>query len=209
MPGPLVLVAGTSTDVGKTWVAARLAGALRAGGHAVAARKPVQSFAPGGGPTDAEVLAAATGEDPGEVCPPHRWYPAALAPPLAARALGLDPFGVADLVAELRWPAAAGWRLVEPVGGPRSPLADDGDTVDLAGALGPDATVLVAGAGLGAINAVLLAAGVLPGPPPVVVLNRYDGADPVHAANRWWLEQRAGLRVAVDLAGLLAALARR
>ncbi|MBV8560261.1 MAG: AAA family ATPase, partial [Acidimicrobiia bacterium] len=56
-PERLVLVAGTGTEVGKTWVAARLAEALRARGTRVAARKPAQSFAPDEGPTDAEALA--------------------------------------------------------------------------------------------------------------------------------------------------------
>ena len=134
------------------------------GGVAVAARKPAQSFDPDdeAAATDAGVLAVATGEDPHAVCPDHRWYPVALAPPMAADALGRAPFTVADLMAELRWPAGAHVGLVEGAGGPRSPLAADGDNVDLARALRPDSVVLVAGAGLGTLNATLLSAAALP-----------------------------------------------
>lgn len=203
-PDRLVVVLGTGTEVGKTWVGAAVLSALRDRGLAVAARKPAQSFAPGDGPTDAEVLAAATGEAVEEVCPRHRWYGAPMAPPMAADALGAPPFTVADLVAELRWPSGVvvGW--VETVGGPRSPLAADGDSADLAAALGPDVTVLVADAGLGVINAVRLSVASLPAL-PVVVLNRYRGSD-LHLRNRRWLEAE-GVQVVVDPAGLAARLA--
>ncbi|MDP9072011.1 MAG: dethiobiotin synthase, partial [Actinomycetota bacterium] len=209
-PAHLVLVTGTGTGVGKTWVAARLLGALRAGGGRVSARKPAQSFAPASSShpppragTDAEVLAAVTGEGPTEVCPAHRWYQLPMAPPMAAEALGRPPFTVADLVGELRWPDGTGHGLVEGVGGPRSPLACDGDTVALARALRPDTTVLVADAGLGALNAVLVSVAAMPAPAPVVMLNRYDAAERLHVANARWLRSRAGLDVATSVEELL------
>ena len=123
-PERLVLVCGTATEVGKTWVSARVLGTLRASGHSVAARKPAQSFdvdhagRSHGGPTDAEVLAAATGEPPEEVCHPSRSYRRAMAPPIAAEALGLAPFTVADLAGEVRWPdEGTEVGLVETAGG--------------------------------------------------------------------------------------------
>ena len=203
-PDRLVLVTGTSTGVGKTWVAARLLGALRARGVAVAARKPVQSFAappsPDGAPaTDAEVLAEATGERPHQVCPAHRWYELAMAPPMAAEALGRPPFTVADLVTELRWPPEVRLGVVEGAGGPRSPLAHDGDTATLARALRPDVTVLVAPAGLGVLNAVLLSVAALPSPGPVVLLNGYRAEDPLHAANAAWLRDRSRVDVVTSV----------
>src|SRR5213076_1746043 len=106
------------------------------------------------GDTDAGQLGQASGESPQIVCPRHRWYEVAMAPPMAAAALGRPPFTVADLVDELRWPDGVDVGLVETAGGVRSPIADDGDTVDLARALHPDRVVLVADAGLGTINAV-------------------------------------------------------
>ena len=80
-PGTLAFVAGTATEVGKTWWTAAVARELRDAGVTVAARKPVQSSAPGD-PLDADLLAAATGVDPDTVCPAHRTY--------------ADPVGTAD-----------------------------------------------------------------------------------------------------------------
>jgi dethiobiotin synthetase len=171
-----VLVSGTATEIGKTWFGAATAAELRAQGLQVAARKPVQSGEPGP-PSDADVLAAATGEDVNTVCPPHRTYPLAWAPPMAADELGRPPFSVAELAAEIEWEAGTDIGFVEGVGGPRSPLASDGDTVDLARALDPDLIVIVADAGLGTVNAVRLAAAVLADSPLVVALNRF-GDDP-------------------------------
>lgn len=186
-PRRLVLVTGTATEVGKTWIGATVLRGLRDQGTTVAARKPVQSFDAGGGPTDAEVLASATGESPDQVCPSHRRYGLPMAPPMAADALGQPTFTIADLVNEIAWPAGVDVGWVEGVGGPRSPLAHDGDTVDLARAIGPDAVVLVADAGLGTINAVRLCLAALDGLPVEVVLNRYDESDDLHRRNRDWL----------------------
>ncbi|MCZ7527676.1 MAG: dethiobiotin synthase [Acidimicrobiia bacterium] len=205
-PGALVLVTGTGTGVGKTWVAARALTALRAAGCAVAARKPVQSYGPDEGPTDAEVLAAATGEVPAAVCPPHRAYELALAPPMAAEALGRAAFTIGELVAETTWPTGLDVGIVEGAGGPRSPLAGDGDTVDLAHALEPDLVVLVGDPGLGTINAVRLAAGALAGHPLVVVLNRFDATDGLHRRNRDWLAQRDRWQVVTEVRELVVRL---
>ena len=208
---------GTGTEVGKTWVAARVLTDLRAGGRAVAARKPAQSFDVDrnggrlGGPTDAEILGAASGEHPGEVCHSFRSYHRAMAPPIASAALGMPPFTVADLVDELDWPAtgvAVG--LVETAGGVRSPQADDGDVCDMVRALGPELVVLVADAGLGTINSIRLSMDALeagaPGSPVVVVLNRFDGHHEIHRRNHAWLSDRDGYRV-VTLPGSEAELA--
>jgi len=190
-PERLVLVAGTGTEIGKTWVAARLAEALRARGRRVAARKPAQSFAPDEGrPTDSEVLAAATGEVPETVCPRHRWYEVAMAPPMAADALGRPPIRIAELASETT------------AGGVRSPLAHDGDTVDFIALLRPDAVVLVADAGLGTLNAVLLSFAAVAPVRVHVMLNRFDKGDPLHVANRRWLAERFGLEVCVDIDAL-------
>lgn len=205
-PERIVLVAGTGTEVGKTWVACRLARALRARGLVVAARKPAQSFAPDDDPvdTDAALLAHATGDHPAVVCPRHRWYGLAMAPPMAAEALGLPPFTVAELVDEMAWPPGVGVGLVESVGGIRSPVAADGDTLALAAALRPERVVLVADAGLGTINAVRLSAPALDGWPVTVVLNRWDADDDLHRRNRAWLADRDGYDVVTDAADLVA-----
>jgi dethiobiotin synthetase len=199
----LVLVAGTGTEVGKTWVGAQLLRALRDRGVAVAARKPAQSFAPGEGPTDAEVLAAATGEAPEAVCPPHRCYEVAMAPFMAADVLGRPPFTLADLAAETAWPDGVDVGLVEAAGGVRSPISSDGgDTAELAALLRPDTVVLVADAGLGTINAVRLCLDALPA--SVVFLNRYDPDDELHRRNAEWLAANVDVPVVHDLHRVLA-----
>lgn len=218
-PERLVLVCGTGTDVGKTWVASRLLVELRRRGVTVAARKPAQSFEPGAagagpdGPTDAEVLAAASGEAPDAVCPPGRSYPRAMAPPMAAEALGLPGFSVAELVGALAWPPhRVGVGLVELAGGVRSPQASDGDATDVDVALRPDLLLLVADAGLGCLNGVRLSMEALgSGPtgggrgPAVVVLDRFEGGHDLHQRNRQWLRDRDGYRV-VAVPGEEAAL---
>jgi len=196
----IVVVTGTGTEIGKTWVTAGLAGALRRRGIAIAVRKPVQSFSTGqGGPTDAEILGNASGEDAHRVCPAHRWLPRALAPPMAADALGVAPFTVSELASEVKAntePDAI--VIVESAGGVRSPLAADGDTVSLVLALQPVLVVLVADAELGTINLVRLSAGVLAGQRVVVYLNRFDGENELHAQNRDWLVTREGLEVVTN-----------
>jgi dethiobiotin synthetase len=111
-----------------------------------------------------------------------------MAPPVAARELDRPVPVLAELVREVRWPAGTTTGLVEGVGGPRSPLAGDGDTLDLAAALEPAAVVLVADAGLGTINAVRLCLPALARWPTTVVLNRFDPGSRLHATNRQWLE---------------------
>ena len=201
-PRRLVAVVGTGTDIGKTWVAARLLTDLRAAGLRVAARKPAQSFAPEDDPAglDAAVLGAATGESAEEVCPMDRWYDTPLAPPMAAEYLDRPPFTIQDLMSGLRWPAdadAVDVGLVETAGGVRSPLAIDGDCLALCEALAPDVIVLVAHAGLGTINAVRLTVHALHPlhVPVIVVLNRFDTEVDLHVRNREWLSARDGLTV--------------
>ena len=203
-PERLIFVTGTGTEIGKTWVGAHLLEVLRGRGLKVAARKPAQSFGPGEGPTDAEVLAAATGEEPEIVCPRHRWYEVPMAPPMAADALGRPRIQIGELARETEFPDGVDLGLVETAGGVRSPLAHDGDTVDLLGLIGPDAVVLVGDAGLGTINAVLLSYAALAPARVHVFLNRFDAGDALHVANRKWLSERFGLYVVTDVETLAA-----
>ncbi len=211
-PDRLVVIAGTGTEVGKTWCGARVIEHLRAAGVTVGARKPAQSFDPDDPhPTDAAVLAGATGEAEDAVCAPEQCYPVALAPPMAAEALGLPVPTLADLVAaSSTWPdPAPAIGFVELAGGVRSPIAADGDGVALTAALGPDSILLVADAGLGTINSVRLSVDALAAACPasvVVLLNRFDPADDLHERNRAWLADRDGLDVVVDPAGAAAHL---
>lgn len=192
-PRFVVVVGGTATEVGKTWVTAGLAERLRSAGLVVAARKPAQSHEAGDACTDAAILAAATGETVRAVCRERRDYAVPMAPPMAASSLGLAPFTVADLVSELDWPEACDLGLVESAGGIRSPIATDGDTVELVRQLHPDLVMLVGDAGLGAINALRLCAAALDPVRPVVMLNRFDDGQELHRRNLAWLRDVDGL----------------
>ncbi len=210
-PERMVVVCGTGTEVGKTWVSCQLLRALRQQGVSVAARKPAQSFdidSEGGrlaGTADADLLGAASGEDPGLVCHSFRSYYRAMAPPMAAEALGLPPFTVSELVEELDWPShPVQVGVVETAGGVRSPQAADGDATYMVAALAPDVVLLVADAGLGTINMVRMSMEALvpatsekSGGRTVVVLDRFDAHHDIHRRNREWLEARDGYEVVV------------
>lgn len=213
MPTPrrLIVVTGTGTEVGKTWVAARLLRELRAEGHDVAARKPVQSFDPDDPFTDAHLLGDATGESATDVCPRHRWLPIPMAPPMAADALGRPPFTVADLAAEIIWPVPGpDIAMVECVGGVRSPHASDGDAITLIEELQPDLVLLVADAGLGTVNAVRLSLEAIDRgshvATPIVVLNRYDPTVDLHRRNREWLEANLPVEVLSSVPAVMSRL---
>ena len=201
-----IFVAGTGTDVGKTWVLTRLITELRSRSHEIRARKPAQSFAPSElGATDAELIAAAADEPAMVVCPAHRWYETPMAPPMAAAMLGRAPFTIADLVRELDVKTAC---FIEGAGGPRSPIASDGDNVDLARAVGTGLVVLVADAGLGTINAVELSVTAFHGFEVIVFLNRFDPTNDLHLRNREWLAE-AGHRIETETETLADHLAPR
>lgn len=232
-PDRIALICGTGTEVGKTWVASKVIEELRARGRSVAARKPAQSFdvdARGvrmGGATDAEVLGRASGEHPDQVCHPLRSYRRAMAPPMAADALGLPSFTVKELVDELVWPEGpTDVGIVELAGGVLSPQASDGDTTHFIRALRPDLVVLVSDAGLGTINVVRMSMAVLHAAtrfeatevgvgggtvtsiPVVAVLDRFDARHDLHRRNLRWLTEEDGFDI-VTLPGNIPDLADR
>lgn len=211
-PRLVALVTGTGTDIGKTWLTVEMVNRLRRQELRVAARKPAQSFEPTTETTDAHLLGDAAGESPTKVCPEHRWYPVAMAPPMAAARLGVCPPLIRELIHEINegWPSpGADVGLVEGAGGVASPLAIDGDSSDLARWLGADLVVLVADAGLGTINAVRLAARALEPLPLVVYLNRFDPGQELHSRNRAWLTEVDGLQLCCDAQALVALILER
>ncbi|GFE83789.1 hypothetical protein GCM10011487_57890 [Steroidobacter agaridevorans] len=205
-PSLLIGVIGTNTEVGKTWVTAQLLATLKLRGSRVAARKPVQSYGPDEIDTDAARLAGASGEEVTEICPAHRWYPLGLAPPMAAQALGRGPVWMSELVSETRWPADVDIGFVETVGGVRSPLACDGDSLELLRRLEVDRMLLVADAELGTINAVRLTLAAVSPVPTVVYLNRFNPNSKLHELNRRWLAEQDKLTVITDVHSLAVAI---
>ena len=198
----VVFVAGTGTEVGKTWAAAGLARLLKDSGLAVAACKPVQSYDPDtGGPTDAAVLAAATGQSPDAVCPPACSYPVPLAPPMAAGKLGKVCPTLDEMAADCRFAATVDVGLVEGVGGLYSPIASDGHNLDLIERIDPDLVVVVASADLGGIHDTMACTLPLSAFGRAVFCNRFDPRTEIHGLNVRWLRD-TGLEVATSLAEL-------
>ncbi len=146
MSGRGYFVTATDTAIGKTFVTAALAAALRARGRDVAVFKPVQSGALADDPAgDAALL--------GADC--VYAFRAPLAPLVAARAEGrqieLEPILERARTLEREHEVL----LVEGAGGLLVPLSDELDVAGLALALGLP-LVVVARAGLGTVNHTLL-----------------------------------------------------
>ena len=101
----LVVVLGTATEIGKTWVAAALPRlrAPRAARSRPASRRSPSTPTTRRPPTPS-CWRAATGERRPTVCPQHRWYAVPMAPPMAADVLGRRRSPIADLAGELTWP---------------------------------------------------------------------------------------------------------
>ena len=151
----VLLVTGTSTDVGKTIVTAALA--CRSG--AVAVCKPAQTGVMPGEPGDlAEIERLAAPATTLELAR----YPDPLAPDTAARRAGQPLLGLAPVAQEVReLDADHELTLVEGAGGVLVRLGEDGFTLlDLARELGAPMLV-VAAAGLGTLNHTALTVGAI------------------------------------------------
>jgi dethiobiotin synthetase len=144
MPAPaLVVITGTSIDVGKSMLTRAIARALASKGRKVVAIKPVEVWCDRGPPgsEDGEALARSTGQR-APLAALVRLRPAA-APALAADIEG-EPVRWDELVREIRR-HADGYdvALVESVGGACTPITWQHDYLDLARELG--APVLLVG----------------------------------------------------------------
>ncbi|MBN2196654.1 MAG: dethiobiotin synthase [Polyangiaceae bacterium] len=146
-----ILLAGTDTGVGKTWVGCALAHALRRRGHRVIAIKPVETGCAGAPMADEDGvrLALATGQgEPGHALVRLR-APVAPAEAAEREQLVLDFDVLVDRVRGLV--AKAEIALVEGAGGLLSPITWEHDLTDLGRAL-EARVLLVASDRLGTIN---------------------------------------------------------
>lgn len=195
---PGVFVTGTSTEVGKTVVAAVLARTLAAEGKRVTVFKPAVTGLEEEGETDHALLRRASGSDQtDEQIAPYRYQPPA-SPHLAAALAGeeIDPErlrGAARVAA-----AGADAIVCEGVGGLLVPLSPTYLLRDLAANLGYP-LVIVASPGLGTINHTLLtlesarAAGL---EVAAVVLNPWpEGPTEIERDNRETIGKLGGVRV--------------
>jgi dethiobiotin synthetase len=153
-----LFITGTGTSVGKTYVAALIARALRSNGKKVGVYKPVAS---GCDFLDGQLIspdAVALGEAAdragslAQVCP--QLFAAPLAPHLAARAEGRQVDAKLLRTGLEFWCSTSDVVIVEGAGGLMSPISDDDYNADLATEFGYP-LVIVAANQLGTINATL------------------------------------------------------
>jgi dethiobiotin synthetase len=153
-----VLISGTDTDVGKTYVTALIARELVSAGVRLGVYKPACS---GADVTDGqerwadlETLSQASGiADLDRICPQR--FAAPLAPPIAAREAGRSVDWDVVQTGLTRWESDADFVLVEGVGGLLCPLTDSHSMADFAIWTGLP-VIIVARLGLGTINHTLL-----------------------------------------------------
>jgi dethiobiotin synthetase len=190
-----ILVTGTDTNVGKTWVTCALAHTLRAAGKSVVAIKPVETGC-SDPPTvreDGVLLAHATGQSQ----PPHAIVrlPEPGAPVLAGdQTSEVIDFDALVLKVE-RFAEDAEFLLVEGIGGLLTPVTWEWSMPDVARALGASALV-VAVDRLGTINHTLLTLSALElaGIPCLgVVLTAPGGKDRSAAANAAAIARLSGI----------------
>ncbi len=150
-----LLITGTDTDVGKTWVGRALGRALSAAGRRVVAIKPVETgcAAATAAFEDGALLAEATGQTEPRAAL-HR-FAAPVAPALAAEAEG-KAIDLDALILRIEYlSAGAEVVLIEGAGGLLAPITWEWTVVELARTLG--AAALVVGVDrLGTINHALL-----------------------------------------------------
>ncbi|MEZ6130235.1 MAG: dethiobiotin synthase [Planctomycetaceae bacterium] len=155
-----LMVTGTDTNVGKTWVTCVLLRQLRQQGVSVGAYKPVCSGAVRGDDgvfhwDDIDQLSTAIGgQHPVDVICPQRFL-SAVAPNFAAV---LDGRRVDDALLSVglqNWDGLADFVIVEGAGGLMCPLSDSTTVADLAVRLGSP-VLIVAANRLGVINHTLL-----------------------------------------------------
>lgn len=194
-----VVILGTGTDVGKTYVTACLARSLRE--HvAVTALKPIESGVAPEVVGDAGAIAAAAGH--AVVLSPWRFV-RPVSPHLGAREAG-SPIAVAEVAAwvtEQEKLGGAPISLVELAGGAFSPLGLGLTNVDLALALEPALWLLVAPDALGVLHDVTATLRALPRAPDAVVLSGSRPPDQSTGSNAEELTQLA----IVDVLEVIAA----
>jgi dethiobiotin synthetase len=149
-----IIVLGTGTGVGKTWITLALTRALRELGVSVVALKPVETGVAPGTPSDASLLAGASSHAP---APAPFTFPDPVSPHLAARRVGraIDVATIREYVAEHGTDVTSrvtSFLLIESAGGVLSPLAPELTNADLALALEPAIWVLVAPDSLGVLH---------------------------------------------------------
>lgn len=200
-----LFVTGTGTDVGKTFVTGLILKKLRENGKRAAYYKAAMSGnvrCPDGRliPGDALYVKETAGMDqPLETMCPYV-YETAVSPHLAAKTEG-NPVCLSQVLSGLD-EVCAGYDYVtaEGSGGILCPLRFDGQQILLEDFIKARqfSCLLVADAGLGAINGVVLTAEYMKSrniPIKGIVLNRFEPGNPLHEDNRFMCQALTGSRV--------------
>jgi dethiobiotin synthetase len=193
-----IVVVGTGTEVGKTWLAAELLRVLRASGRRALGLKPIESGIVAGAGSDATRLAEAANETAAPA--PYR-FAEPISPHLAARRTGavieLPHLLTYVQLQESSLHAADGAvSLTETAGGLFTPLAPGVTNFDLARALEPARWLLVAPDALGVLHdltATLTAARARGRTPDAIALCRSRPPDASTGTNA---DEIAGLGIA-------------
>lgn len=182
-----VVMLGTGTDVGKTYVTEQLAAGLRSRTN-VLALKPIESGVALGRVGDAERIAEAAGHP----TPHSMWrFVRPVSPHLAAR----EQDQTIDVGAVVKWieaserASAPRVTLIETAGGACSPLAPGATNVELAQSLEPALWVLIAPDSLGVLHDVTATLSALPRRPDAVVLTAARPRDASSGSNAGELEK--------------------
>ena len=185
-----IVMLGTGTGVGKTWLACELVRALQARGNRPLGLKPIESGVTEPGSTDGALLARATFDAPEraqalELSAPYR-FPDPISPHLAARRVG-RAVSIDEALRYVQEQESLGGAagafdvsVIETAGGLFSPLARGATNWELAQALGPAKWLLVAPDALGVLHdltATLLAARARGREPDAIALCRARPAD--------------------------------
>ena len=205
-----IVVLGTGTDVGKTYVAEQITNLLKA--HTddpVQAVKPVESGVSSGARTDSGRLASASRPT---FSPTHAYaFEQPVSPHLAARTAGtvIQTGEVVKWVNRISGKSTAieqenkaKWLIVETAGGVFSPLSESKTNLDLAVALEPSCWILVAADGLGVLHNVrstLLAMCSLARAADILVLNAPSVKDKSTGTNRAELERLGWARATASV----------
>lgn len=194
-----VILLGTGTDVGKTYLGTQLVRAWRRSGISTLALKPVESGmvpSPVLSP-DSDASRLAEGADEGAA--PLYALPDPVSPHLAAQVAGVR----IDLPSIRSWvhdredrffgadpEGTGGITLIESAGGTFSPLNEESTNFDLAFSLQPALVVLVAPDSLGVLHDVSAALRAMSASPPdVVALSAARGSDASTGRNAVELER--------------------
>jgi dethiobiotin synthase len=193
-----LVILGTGTNVGKTFVTAALADALRPG-RRVLALKPIETGVEVDESGDAGTIASAARHPPAL----SRWrYRRPVSPHLAAH----------DQQQEIRAEEVAAWvrqqedthkpevTLVESAGGAFSPLAAGVTNVELASALEPALWLVVAPDALGVLHDVSAVLRALPRQPDAVALSSCRASDSSSGTNATELKRLGICEVLFSLA---------